>query len=257
MNPAVVCDLDGVVYLGSEPVPGAGEALSRMEAAGHEILFCTNNSVRTRQATADKIRRLSGYPARPEQVLSSATAGAALAASSPGPALVVGGPGIFEALEEVGIDVTDDPDQARVVVVGLDREITYQRLADASRAVRAGARLVATNHDATFPTPDGQLPGAGSIVAAVETASGVAAEVAGKPHPAMRELIRRRVADRPVWLVGDRPDTDLQMAVAEGWRAVLVLTGVAGSADGVEPPPEVVAASLADVPEAIAARVRT
>ncbi|NIQ56034.1 MAG: HAD hydrolase-like protein, partial [Gemmatimonadetes bacterium] len=96
----------------------------------------------------------------------------------------------------------------------------------AARAVRAGARFVATNHDATYPTPDGLLPGAGSIVAAVEVASEREAEVAGKPHPPMRRLVRERCGGEEIWVVGDRIDTDLAMAFEEGWGTALVLTGV-------------------------------
>lgn len=253
--PAIVCDLDGVVYLGDEGIQGAGSALESLAGAGHRLLFCTNNSSRTRADVADKIRRLTGFGADPGSVLSSARAAARLLRGGAGPAFVVGGPGIHEALSDEGIDRTDDWRRAEVVVAGLDVDFDYERLAGAARAVRNGARMVATNHDATFPTPAGLLPGAGSIVAAIETAAGRTAEVAGKPHLPMRRLVRAHCGDGGVWVVGDRVDTDLEMAFAEGWGSVLVLTGVSGREDaGHEPPPDLVIETIADLPEALAQR---
>lgn len=252
---AIVCDLDGVVYLGDEGIPGAGDTLASLAEAGHRLLFCTNNSSRTRVAVADKIRRLTGFEVDPESVLSSARAAARLVRGEATSAFVVGGDGIHEALSDEGIERTDDWRRADTVVVGLDVHFDYDRLAGAARAVRNGARLVATNHDATYPTPTGLLPGAGSIVAAVEVAAGCTAEVAGKPHDPMRRLVRERCGEDRVWVVGDRIDTDLAMAFEEGWGSVLVLTGVSGPADAEhEPAPDLVLDSVADLPEALAQR---
>lgn len=251
---AVVCDLDGVVYLGEQAVPGAGEALAALTDAGHRLLFCTNNSSRTRADTAAKIERLSGFPADPDSVLSSARAAGRLLAGSARSAFVVGGAGIHEALADEDIDVTGDWRRADTVVVGLDVDLDYDRLAGAARAVRAGARFVATNHDATYPTPDGLLPGAGSIVAAVEVAAEQEAEVAGKPHPPMRGLVRERCGSEEIWVIGDRVDTDLAMAFEEGWGSALVLTGVSGGASGGRTP-DLVLESLAGLPEALAQRL--
>ena len=117
------------------------------------------------------------------------------------------------------------------MVVGFHREFDYERLRVASTAVRAGARLLASNDDATYPTADGPIPGGGSILAAVERASGVAATVAGKPHRPMADLIRARLGPAGI-VVGDRPDTDGALATAMGWRFGLVLSGVTVSADG-------------------------
>jgi ribonucleotide monophosphatase NagD (HAD superfamily) len=113
----------------------------------------------------------------------------------------------------------------------------------AATTVRAGARLLASNDDATYPTPAGPIPGGGSILAAVERASGVAATVAGKPHAPMADLIRDRLGSTGL-VVGDRPDTDGGLAVATGWRFALVLSGVTTSAEGLRPPPDLVAADL-------------
>lgn len=236
----IVCDLDGVVYLGDRPIEGSGRALSALEEAGFGVLFCTNNSWRTRRDSAQKVARVTGYPARPSQVLSSAVAAAALLSGSATRAYVVGGPGIREALTEVGVRSVARWQAAEAVVVGLDRELSYEKLTDASMAVRAGARFIATNLDTTFPSERGLLPGAGSIVASVATAAGAEPETAGKPFPPMRALIRARIGDSAVWVVGDRADTDLAMAAAEGWTAVLVMSGVTEDADDAEPVPDLV-----------------
>jgi 4-nitrophenyl phosphatase len=132
-----------------------------------------------------------------------------------------------------------------VVVVGFHRDFDYGRMQAASPAVRAGARLLATNDDATYPTPEGLIPGGGAILASVSTASAVVAEVAGKPHQPMADLLRHRVGDEGI-VVGDRPDTDGRFAVTLGYRFALVLSGVT-TAVPVEPEPDVVAADLAEL----------
>lgn len=224
MERLIVCDLDGVLYRGEEAVPGAGEALRRMAGAGHALVFCTNNSWNPPSDAAEKIRRVTGFTASTEMVITSAMAAATLVRE--GPVLVVGGAGIVAALTAGGFEVTSEAKGAATVVVGLDLEISYDRLAEATLAIRAGAGFIATNLDSTFPVAAGLYPGAGSLVAALEVATGMKAEPAGKPHEAMRRLIRARAAGRPVTVVGDREDTDLAMAYAEGWDSVLVLTGV-------------------------------
>jgi 4-nitrophenyl phosphatase len=249
----VVCDLDGVIYVMSEPVPGADRALSELAAMGHSLLFVTNNSTRPPGAVAAKIRELTGYPARPEQVIGSAAAAASLLGTEAGPVLVVGGDGIHRALHDIGISWTDDPRKAEAVIVGLDLRVSYERLRDALVAIERGARFIATNTDPTFPAPDGLWPGAGAIVAAVQTATGVQPEIAGKPHEAIRGLITDRLVAGPTWVVGDRPETDLAMARAEGWGAVLVLSGVTADGDTVPAQyrPDFVLESIADLPEAL------
>lgn len=250
MSGAIVCDLDGVIYRGTEGVPGAAAALEALELAGYDLVFCTNNSSRTPDQTAQRISGITEYQARGEQVISSAQAAATLLRAGTR-AFVLGGEGIRSALVEVGVDVTTEWERADAVVAGIDLELSYGRLADATRAVRGGARLIATNTDATFPSENGLLPGAGSLIAALETATGSTAEIAGKPHAPMQKLIAERVTKSPVWVVGDRPETDLAMAEARGWHKVLVLSGVTSTADGVTPEPDMVLDSLADLPEAL------
>ena len=247
----VVCDLDGVVYRGDEAIPGAGEALAELERMGFRLVFATNNSSRTRLQAAEKIGRVVGYQADPAQIASSATAVNAVLAGGSGTALIVGGDGIREAVDDAGYLPVAEGIVPDVVVVGIDFGLTYETLRAATTAVLGGARFIATNTDPTFPGSDGLLPGAGAIVAAIERASGRSPDVLGKPHPPMRAILREMAGDGPVWMVGDRPDTDLAMARAEGWTAVLVLTGVVADAAGVQPPPDLVLADLAALPNAL------
>lgn len=226
----VLCDLDGVVYRGQEVIAGVPDALGRLAASGIEIFYITNNSTRTPQAGAEKINRLTGVDVTPDQVLSSSLAAVGLLDPGDGPVLVVGEEGVRDAVERAGLDETDDPALARSVLVGLTRRLSYEMLGGAMNAIRNGARFIATNDDVTFPTEDGVMPGAGAIVAAIAAASGAVPVVAGKPNAAMRELIRSRGVGS-AWVVGDRLDTDVEMAAAEpDWSSVLVLTGVTDEA---------------------------
>ena len=244
----VICDLDGVVYTGDRPVPRAPEALARLREAGSEIVFATNNSTRTPEDTAAKIQRITGIPVEPYEVVTSAQTAAAHLKGEPGPAIVVGGAGIRVALEEIGVTETLDPTQASVVVVGMDTSLTYETIARAATAIRFGARFIATNNDATYPTPEGPLPGAGAAVAAIQKASGEAPVVVGKPHKPMRELLKTLTGDR-AWVVGDRPETDIAMAEAEpGWQSILVLTGE-GEAGRAESQPDHIAEDLFEAVE--------
>ncbi len=160
--------------------------------------------------------------------------------------LVCGGPGVVEAVAARGAVPVGDGD-ADVVMVGLDRAFDYDRLRVAATAVRRGARLVATNDDATYPTPDGPIPGGGALVAAVARAAEVAPVVAGKPHRPMADLVRAR-AGAGGTVVGDRPATDGALARVLGYRFALVLTGVTRPGDPpAEPAPDLVASSLDDL----------
>lgn len=237
-----VIDLDGVVWRGRRTVPGAVDAVAELRAAGHPVLFVTNNSNRTVDMVEEKLAEL-GIDAR-GCVLTSAVAAADLI--QPGErVLVCGGPGVLDAVLSRGAVPVEDG--ADVVVVGITEEFDYQWLTKAMRAIRAGARFVATNSDATFPAEDGLLPGNGALVAAVRAASGVEPVVAGKPHRPLCDAVLRRLGPRGV-VVGDRWDTDGRFAAALGYRFALVLSGVTGPGDlpaGAEP--ELLAPDLASV----------
>lgn len=235
MRANLIFDLDGVVYLGDRAIEGAGETLAALTADGHHVLFCTNNSSRTRAQSAAKIHRVTGYPAEAEQIASSAIAAGRLIERS-ARVLMVGGDGVAEAIELSGAERVFDID-ADTVVVGIDFSFDYDILDRASAAIRNGAKFIATNGDTTFPSSERLRPGAGSIVAAVEAAAGVEPITAGKPEPTMRRLISEMLVDGPVMMIGDRPDTDLAMAHVEGWQSVLVETGVTPPDAAVEPAP--------------------
>lgn len=235
-----VLDLDGVLWLGDTPIPGAADAVRVLRERGEALAFVTNNSFGRRREVADKLARHGIDPG--DDVITSAMAAATLLAPSDR-VLVCGGPGVAEAVEQVGARIVADP-PADVVVVGYDPGFDYERMRRAAAAVRLGARLLATNDDATYPTTAGPIPGAGSILASIVTASGVAAVVAGKPNRPMAELVAAHVGE-PGWVVGDRPDTDGRLARAVGARFGLVLSGVTTESDlPVDPAADAVAPDL-------------
>lgn len=236
-----VVDLDGVVWRADDPVRGSAAALARLRAAGHDVVFATNNSTAT---VAEHEARLARHGIEAAgRVVSSAMAAASLL--SPGETvLVVGEAGVDEAVAHAGaIAVTAGT--IDTVVVGMCRSFDYGLLREATRALHRGARLVATNTDPTFPATGGLLdPGNGALVAAVETAGGARATVAGKPCQPMADLIRRRW-DGPGICVGDRPETDGALARALGFDFALVLSGVTAERDlPVQPSPRHIAHDL-------------
>jgi HAD superfamily hydrolase (TIGR01450 family) len=228
---AVVLDCDGVLWLGDEPLAGAAEAVGRFRSAGLAVGFMTNNSSLPVAGYVEKLGRL-GFRADTSEVLTSALATADLLAADLAPGsriLACSGPGVVEALEARGFEVVD-AGPAEAVVVGWHRTFDFNRLDRASAAIRAGARFVATNLDATYPAPDGLLPGNGSLVAAVATAAGRQPEVAGKPEAPTVALVQARFGDRGV-IVGDRPSTDGALAEALGWPFALVVSSATLSGD--------------------------
>lgn len=249
--PVVCCDLDGVLWLGADPIPGARDAVAALRDAGLRVAFLTNNSSRP---VGEIVAQLDGMgvPTSVEDVLTSAQAAACvLGRELPAGSRVLAcaGAGVWEALAAEGLDAVDT-EPAAAVVVGWHREFDFARLDRAARAVRGGARFVATNVDATYPSPEGLLPGNGALVAAVATASGCTPEVAGKPELPTVELVRMRLGARGV-VVGDRPSTDGVLADRLGWPFALVLSGVTrvvperGGEAVPEPRPPFVAPGLA------------
>ena len=233
MKPVILCDLDGVVWLAHRPIPGSSEGVARLRAAGHRVLFVTNNSSATVAAQEEALAGV-GIDARGD-VVTSAMSGAHVLAHGER-VLICGGPGIHEAVATVGAEVVshDDVDRgARVdtVLVGFHRDFDYEIMRRASGAVRSGARLVGTNDDATYPTPDGPIPGGGSILAAISTAAGCSPVVTGKPYPPMADVVRaiEPAVDATAVMVGDRPSTDGAFATTLGCRYALVRSGVTAS----------------------------
>lgn len=233
-------DLDGVVYLGGAPIPGAADALAKAVASGMRLAFVTNNASRTPSAIAAQLTRL-GVAARADEVVTSAQAAARLLAEhlpAGAAVLVVGGMGLRLAVRERGFrPVTTAADQPAAVVQGYAPDLSYPLLAEGGLAVTSGALFVATNADATLPTPRGRQPGNGSLIQVIATATGRAPLVAGKPEPPMHaEAVARSGARHPL-IVGDRLDTDIESAVRSGADSLLVLTGVTHPRDAVLAPP--------------------
>jgi HAD superfamily hydrolase (TIGR01457 family) len=225
---AFLFDLDGVLYRGAEPIPGASEAVAALRQAGRGIAFVTNNSARTPVAVADRLVA-AGVEASPPEVVTSAGATAELLAGRGcRSAFVIGEEGIRTALADAGIELRDgEPEGADAVVVGWDRSADYTKLRTASVLVQRGASFVGTNGDASWPAPDGtRWPGAGALLAAVATTVGDEPEIVGKPNaPLFHAALARAGGGRPL-VIGDRLDTDVAGAAALGWDSLLVLTGI-------------------------------
>ncbi|MBA3524493.1 MAG: HAD-IIA family hydrolase [Geodermatophilaceae bacterium] len=240
LHDVALLDLDGVVYLGDRPVPGAPGHLARAADAGIRLGFVTNNASRSPEDVATLLAGM-GVPARPDQVVTSAQVAAAVLATRLEPAarvLVVGAAALADQVRLHGLtpvataDVGDGPIiGVAAVVQGFDPDIGWRDLAAATRAVRAGAWWVACNTDRTVPSAGGPLPGNGALVEAVRIATRAEPMVTGKPEPAMHaECVRRLRAGRPL-VVGDRLDTDIEGASRVGCASLLVLTGVTTPSD--------------------------
>jgi 4-nitrophenyl phosphatase len=251
----LLIDLDGVVLTGREALPGAASFLAEARRRGLPFLLVTNNSTTSPVHVAERLRAM-GIEVEPREILTSADVAAAyVRAASPAGArvLVIGEAGLRDALADQGLELVEDETAADWVVAGLDRAFDYQKLHTATRAIRNGARFLATNADALLPVEGGEVqPGAGSIVAAISTATGTQPVVAGKPEPALfRRGLERlgNLAASEAAMIGDRLDTDVEGGQRAGLRTVLVLTGVT-NADHVENtphPPDAVVPSLAAV----------
>jgi 4-nitrophenyl phosphatase len=234
--------MDGVLYRGDQPVPGAAELVGALHDAGLLVRYATNNSMFTRDEYAGRLRGM-GIEATPAEIVTSTSATIDhLRRHAPAvrTVLAVGASGMVEELTAAGYAVVPIADAARVpagtgkvdaVIVGLDPDFDDERLAAASQAVRDGAQLVATNADARYPTPTGFRPGAGSVVAAIAQASGVTPLVIGKPEPAMFAAILEAadVEAAEALVIGDNPDSDVAGAQRSGIPSLLVLTGVTGA----------------------------
>jgi glycerol 3-phosphatase-2 len=243
---AIVCDLDGVVYRGPAAVDHAVELLSALPIP---VMYATNNASRTPSEVAAHLRELGLGAAEPNIVTSSQAGASRLAESLPtgSAVLAVGGQGVTEALRQKGFDVVS-PQQSRNaggaavagVLQGYGADVTASDLAEAAYAVQAGALWVATNMDGTLPTHRGMSPGNGTLVAAVERATGRSPIVVGKPHAPLYLLCAERLGceARTILAVGDRLDTDIAGAVEAKMDSVLVLTGVDSVTSLATAPPE-------------------
>jgi glycerol-1-phosphatase len=256
-------DLDGVVWIGREPVPGAPETLRQLQGDGKELAFVTNNPGRPASAYAARLREW-GVDVAAERVVTAGEATAALAARTlgrAGRALVIGAPAFHEAVAAAGLEPVEGPapggdggsaETAEVdaVIVSGHRGFDFGELFAATRALQRGAVLFATSRDPTMPMPGGAWPGTGAVLAAVETASGATAEIGGKPERHLFELARERIggAER-VAMIGDRVSSDIEGGRRAGLATILVLSGATSreEATSAAPAPDHVVAGLADL----------
>ena len=278
----LLVDLDGVVYRGADPVPGVAAVLAERAARGDDVVYVTNNSMHYRADYVTRLRSM-GAPVDVDRIVSSARATAAyLRERHPEVrrVLTVGAGGLDRELRDQDLEVVTGAHAATrmaqegidgvvaagrpdAVVVGLDPQLTYLRLAAAADCIRAGARFVATNRDPVYPTERGLRPGAGALVAAIEATTGVTPVSVGKPAPLLLELAAHAVGQeaRDAVMIGDGLLTDLAAANAVGARCVFMLTGVTSKAQVEALPPEqrpaalaADARELADALEGLAAR---
>jgi len=272
----VIFDLDGVIYRGLEPIEGARELVAALHEARVAVRFATNNSMVERAGYVTRLGEMGIATVENEIVTSTSATVEHLRRHAPQvrSVLAIGADGMEAELRAAGLRVVmaGDPSLAGhdggrlgrtfdAVIVGLDPAVDYGRLGVAMRAILDGARFIATNADSRYPTAAGFLPGAGSIVAALATASGVTPEVIGKPSPAMFTAILEAsgVAAAEAVVIGDNPDADVAGAHRAGCAAILVMTGVADPAmaaalDG-ERRPDAIAADPAAVLALLEARL--
>jgi 4-nitrophenyl phosphatase len=232
---AVVLDLDGVLWRGQTILPGVPELFRLL--ADRQLRYClaSNNATLTVDMVQARLAPI-GVEIRPEHLVTSAHAAAGyLRRHFPRPprALVIGEDSLRQALAAVGCSLVERADGAEVVVVGMDRGLTWPKLVEAGLAIAAGATFVGTNPDRTFPTERGIGPGNGAILAALETATGRAPVIVGKPEPHLfiEAMTRLAVPPEHILVIGDRLETDIAGGVRAGMRTALLLTGVTSAAE--------------------------
>lgn len=231
---AILLDMDGVLYRGDTPLPGVGDLLALCERRKIAYACVTNNSTLTPEQYQQKLANM-GITMPAARVITSSTATRRYLEHEFGhgtPAFHIGMRGLREALYGDGYFVYEER-SPQLVVSGLDTEVTYQKLKIATLAIRAGARYVATNPDFTLPTDEGLVPGSGSIIALLQTATGVAPTVIGKPEPTMLHTAIEILGanSQRTLVIGDRLDTDIAGAAAAGLASAMVLTGVSTQAE--------------------------
>lgn len=253
----VLFDMDGVIYVGARPLPGVQEAIDYLTSTGRTFLCVTNNASKTPEQFVERLAEM-GISVRPEQVLGSAEAAAGWLAVQVaqhgwprGPVIVLGQDGLNVALQKQGFELTTDPHAATYAVAGISFKLTYEELANVTLAIRRGARFIGTNSDATYPSERGPLPGAGSILALLATASGQQPLVIGKPNRYLYEqaLARLNLTPSQTLMVGDRYDTDISGAIPLGLWTAGVLTGISTRSEfeRANPPPDLIAEDLPDL----------
>lgn len=254
MNRGYLIDMDGVIYRGSELIPGADRFIALLRQQGIPFLFLTNNSQRTRRDVVTKLKRM-GIDVEERHIFTCAMATARFLAAQKkgGTAYVIGEGGLLQALHSNGYSIVDqDPDY---VVVGEGRSLNFEMIEAAVRMIMNGAKLVATNLDPNCPTQHGLRPGCGAIVAMLESATGQKAFSVGKPSPVMMRSARKELglATAQVTMIGDTMETDILGGVEMGYNTALVLSGGTRREDlaNFAYQPDLVIGSIADLHETV------
>lgn len=248
---ALILDMDGVLWKDSTPIGDLPMIFNRIQALGLQVVLATNNATLSVDMYLSKLNQM-GVNLQAWQIITSPQAAAFLLQQhlpSPCAVYVIGEKGLQDTLALSGYAHSDNASAA--VVAGLDRTLTYEKLRAATLLIKRGALFIATNLDATLPTPQGPIPGAGAVIAALQTATAVLPLVAGKPHPTMYQMAfdRLRLAPDQTLAVGDRLETDIAGGLAAGCQTALVLTGISTAADAAVTPfkPHLVADSLSSL----------
>jgi 4-nitrophenyl phosphatase len=250
---ALILDMDGVLWRDQEPIGNLPAIFDRITALGLRVILATNNATRS---VASYLEKLAGFGVtlEPWQIITSSQATAQyLETQHPegGYVFVVGEAGLIEALREKGFSPATNGQTVHTVVAGMDRHLSYDKLAQAALLIRGGATFVGTNPDRSFPTPVGLVPGAGSILALLETATDVSPIVVGKPGPIMYQQALDRLGTAPeeTLAVGDRLETDILGGQNTQCKTALVLSGVAtrAQAHAWHPAPDLIAENLSAV----------
>lgn len=233
---ALVIDMDGVLWRGSAPLPGLRPLFAVLRSRRLPFVLATNNASQPPEVFVERLAAFGVRVGRDEVLTSAQATALELARRSPGGGRVfaIGDEGVRRALEEAGFTLIGPGEvDADYVVCGMDRGLTWDKLAAATLNIRAGATFVGTNPDLTFPTERGLVHGNGAVLAALQAATGVAPEIVGKPEPGMYRMAAAILGADPAGTVavGDRLDTDVLGAVRAGMRSVLVLSGVTTPAD--------------------------
>jgi 4-nitrophenyl phosphatase len=255
---ALILDMDGVLWRGDQPVGDLPAVFKRIHRQGWRVILATNNATHSPYQALGKLKRF-GVELEPWQAVNSAQATAYfLHQKFPegGPVFIIGEEALFKVLEEEGYYHSEQNPLA--VLVGLDRELTYEKIHKASNFIRSGLPFLGTNPDRTLPTPEGLVPGAGAVLAAVEAASGTSPLIMGKPQPEIYKaaLERLKTAPEETLVIGDRLETDIKGGQALGCLTALVLSGVSDEAalETWSPPPDIVAADLEEVIDIVEAK---
>lgn len=224
-----IFDLDGTIYLGNDLLPGAAATVAAVRAAGRRTIFLSNNPTKTRQQYADRLCTLGIATPQDDIVHSSFVLVQWLLRTAPHARLfVIGEQPLHDELRQAGLSFSEQAGEIDIVVASFDRSFTYHKLQVAFDAIRAGARLVATNADRYCPVPGGGQPDAAAMIAAIEACTGAVCDpIVGKPSPIMVETVMQLLNQPPgrCIITGDRLETDIAMGITAGMATALVLTG--------------------------------